>query len=66
MGVSQDQTFKIQGDITLLSPSVPCLYIEENTEGLPTPLAPSLFVVFYDLQGNDGSTLAAPTTGLIY
>ena len=44
---SQYMGFRVQGDFTFPSLSVPFLFIGENTEeGLPRLLTPSLFVLF--------------------
>ena len=60
---SQDKVFRDQGDFTFPSPSVPYLFLGENTEEmLPRHLALSLLVAFYNPQGIWNSILATPTT----
>ena len=55
----------VQGDTTLPSPSVHCLFIGENTkERLSRPLTLSLLLTFYYLQGTWWLYSAAITTGI--
>ena len=65
-GSNQDKAFRVQGNFTLPSPSVPCLFIEKNTEeGLLRPLAPCVLVVFYEAQGIRWMYSHTPNTTLI-
>ena len=54
----------VQGDITLPSPSVPCLFVEEYTEER-LPLALSLLSPFMNSRDYSGRIFVASTTGLI-
>ena len=56
----QDKVFSIPGDISLPSPSVPCLFIRENTEkGLPRSHDPSIWSPLTNLA-------AAPQVYTVY
>ena len=49
-GDIQYKAIRIQGEITLTSPFMPCYYIGENTkEGPPTRITSSLLVTFDNL-----------------
>ena len=57
VGLTKTQHARVQGDIIRPSPSVPCLFMGENTEeGLPIPIAPSMLPTFYEPQGLQRST----------
>ena len=55
---------RVRGDISLPSPSAPCLFVGEYTEeGLARPLTPSLLSPFMNCRDYSGRILVVLTKG---